>query len=108
MRPDVTYTHCATYSSKQTGNIITSALFEVVQKMNWNRNDGESDDYDSTIPPLLIKEDIDAVDSGDESKNYLISKEMLEDIHDRSQYHPNVNKRYARYKIRDRISKRQL
>ena len=33
---------------------------------------------------------------------------MLEDIFDRSQTHPNVNRREARYKIRDRIRQRQL
>ena len=32
---------------------------------------------------------------------------MLEDIRDGSQTHPNVNKREARYKIRDRIRQRQ-
>ena len=32
---------------------------------------------------------------------------MLEDIHDGSQTHPNVNKRKARYKIRDRIRQGQ-
>ena len=33
--------------------------------------------------------------------------EMLEDIRDGSQYHPNVNRRDVRYKIRDRIKQRQ-
>ena len=33
---------------------------------------------------------------------------MLEDIRDRSQTHPNVSRREARYKIRDRIKQRQL
>ena len=32
---------------------------------------------------------------------------MLEDIHDGSQSHPNINKREARYKIRDGIRKKQ-
>ena len=32
---------------------------------------------------------------------------MLEDIFDRIQTHPNVNRRESRYKIRDRISQRQ-
>ena len=45
------------------------------------------------MPPLLSKEEIDAIDSGDESDHDLISTEMLEDIRDRSQSHPNVNKR---------------
>ena len=48
------------------------------------------------------------IDSSDESDHDLISTEMLEDICDGSQTHTNVNIREARYKIRDRIRKRQL
>ena len=33
---------------------------------------------------------------------------MLHDIRDGSQTHPNINKREARYKIRDRVRQRQL
>ena len=47
------------------------------------------------------------INSGDDSDHDLISTEMLEDICDRSQTHPNVNKKEARYKIRDRIRQRQ-
>ena len=47
------------------------------------------------------------MDSGDESDHDLISTEILEDIRDGSQSHPNVNKKEARYKIRDRIRQRQ-
>ena len=43
------------------------------------------------------------MDYGDRSDHDIISAEMLEDIRDRSQSHPNVNKREDRYKIRDRI-----
>ena len=50
---------------------------------------------------------MDAINSGDESDHDLISTEMLEDIHEGSQTHPNVNGREARYKIRDCIRKRQ-
>ena len=35
--------------------------------------------------------------SGDESDHDLISTEMLEDIRDGSQTHPNVNRREAHY-----------
>ena len=45
--------------------------------------------------------------SGDESDNDIIFMEMLEDIRDRSQTQPNVNRRGARYKIRDCIRQRQ-
>ena len=50
---------------------------------------------------------MDAMDSGDESDHDFISTDMLEDIHEGSQSHPNVNQREARYKIRDRIRQRQ-
>ena len=33
---------------------------------------------------------------------------MLEEIHNGSQTHPNVNRRETRYKIRDHIRQRQL
>ena len=59
------------------------------------------------MPPLLSEEDMDAMDYGDESDHDLIYMKMLEDIRDRSQTHPNVNRRRARYKIRDRIKKRK-
>ena len=47
------------------------------------------------------------INSGHESDNDLIYTEMLEDICDRSQNYLNVNRREARYKIRDRISQSQ-
>ena len=53
----------------------------------------------------MIKQYMDALNSGDESYHDLISTEMLEDIHDESQIHANGNKRKAHYKIRNRIRK---
>ena len=50
---------------------------------------------------------MDAINSGDESDHDLISTEMLEDIRDGSQTHPNINRREARYKIRDHIKQIQ-
>ena len=41
----------------------------------------------------MSEEYMDAIDSGDESYHDLIFREMLEDIRDRSQTHPNVNRR---------------
>ena len=55
----------------------------------------------------MSEQDMDAINSGDESDHDLISTEMLDDIHDGSQTHPNVNRREARYKISDRIRQRQ-
>ena len=51
---------------------------------------------------------MDAMDSGDESYHYLISKELLEYIRDGSQFRPDGNQREARYKISDSISQIQL
>ena len=51
---------------------------------------------------------MDAINFGDESYHDLISTEMLEDIRDGSQTYPNVNRREARYTIRDRNRQRQL
>ena len=42
---------------------------------------------------MMSKQDMDAINSGDESDNDLISTEMLEDIRDGSHTHPNVNRR---------------
>ena len=60
------------------------------------------------MPPLLIEEEINAMDSGDESDHDFISMDMLENICDERQSHPNVNHRDACYKIRYRIKQRQL
>ena len=48
------------------------------------------------------------LDSNEESDHDLISTEMVEDIRDGSQTHPNVNKMEAHYKIHDRVRQRQL
>ena len=50
---------------------------------------------------------MDSMDSGDYSDRDLISMEMLENIRDVVQSHPNVNQRESFYKIRDRIRKIQ-
>ena len=50
---------------------------------------------------------MDAMDSGNDSDYDPISTEILEEILDGSQSHPNVKRRESRYKIRDRIKQRQ-
>ena len=55
------------------------------------------------MPPLISEEEIDVMDSDDESDNEPISTKMLEDICDGNTSNPNVNTRKARYKIRDHI-----
>ena len=52
---------------------------------------------------MIIKQDMGAMNSGDESDHDLISTEMLEEIRDRNQTPPNDNRRETSYKIRDSI-----
>ena len=54
----------------------------------------------------MSKQDMDAINSGDESDHDIISTDMLEDIRDESQTHPNVNRRETHCKIRDSIRQR--
>ena len=108
MRPDLAYTPCATFLREQTGNIITYAQFEAGNVLTKTLNDAEIGDDDSIMSPLLIEENIIAMDYDDKSDYDLISTEMLEEICDRSQSLPNVNQKEACYKIRDRIRQRQL
>ena len=49
----------------------------------------------------MSEQDMENINSGDESNHDILSTEMLEDICDGSQTHRNVNKREAHYKIRD-------
>ena len=47
------------------------------------------------------------IDYNEKSDHDLMSTEILEDIRDGSQTHPDVNKREARYEIRDRVRKKE-
>ena len=99
----------ATSLRRKTGDIITFAQFEEGNIRTKTFNDEESGDEsndNSIMPPLIIEEEMEAMDSGDESDHDLISTEILEDIRDGSQYHPDVNQREACYKICDRIKQR--
>ena len=60
------------------------------------------------MPPLIIEEEMDAMDSGDELDDEHMSTETFEDIRGGSQSHPSVTRRDARYKIRDCIKQIQL
>ena len=91
MRPAVMYTPCATSLRGETGNIITFAQFEEGNILTKTHNDEESGDESDDKSILTM-------DSDDGSDHDLISTEMLEDIFDRIQSHPNVNRREARFK----------
>ena len=80
------------------------AQFEEGNILTKTRNDAESGNDDSIMPPLLSEEEMDDMDSGYDSYHDLISTDMLEYICDGSQSHTNFNQREARYKIRDFIS----
>ena len=56
---------------------------------------------------MINEQDMENLDSNEQSDHDLISTEMLEDIRDGSQTHPNVNKREARYEICDRIRRKE-
>ena len=56
---------------------------------------------------MMIKQDMENIDSNEQSDHDLISTEMLEDIRDRSQTHPKVNIREACYKIRDHVGQKE-
>ena len=85
MHPSVTYTPCATSLKEQTGNITSFAHFEEGNLIYENFNDAESghkSDEDSIMPLILREEEIYAMNYGNDSDDYPISTEMLEDIRD--------------------------
>ena len=89
----VTSTPCFMSSIEQTDNIITFTHFEegnILIKTHNNAKSGKEPDNGSI---MMSKQDMDAIDSGDDSEHGLIYTEMLEDIRDGSQTHPNVNRR---------------
>ena len=108
MRPAVTYTLHSTSSKEQTGDVITFTHFEEGNILTETSNDAESGDESDNKSIMMIKQDMENINYDDESDHDIISKEMLEDIRDGSQTHPNVNKREASYKIHDRIRQKQL
>ena len=55
----------------------------------------------------MSEQDMDAITYGDESDHDLTSTEMLEDIRDGSQNHPNIKSREVIYKTNDCIRQRQ-
>ena len=89
MCPSVVYTPYYISTKKQNDNIITFTQFEEGNILTKICNDEESGE--ASVPPLLSKEEIDAMDYGDESDHDLIYTEIFKTIRDRIQSHPNVN-----------------
>ena len=102
MRLAVTYILYATSLKEETGDVITFTQFEEGKICTETRNDVENGDKSANESIMIREQDMDAMDSGDQSDHDIISTEMLEEIRDRSQTHPIVNKRDAGYKIRER------
>ena len=97
-RPAVMHTPCATSLRGKTGDIITFAQFEegnLVTKTRNNAESGDKSDDNSIMPPLLSKEEMDVMDSGDDLDDEPMSTKMLEYICDGSQSHLNYNRREA-------------
>ena len=107
MRMSVMFTLYATPSKEQTGDLIMLAQFEEGNILTKTHKYVESGDESDNKSIMMSKQEIDAINAGDVSYHDHISTEILEDIRDGSQTHPNINIREARYKIRDRISHRQ-
>ena len=103
MHPTVTYTPYATSPKEQTGDVITFAQFEEGNILTEIRNDEESSDESDKESIMMSEQDMENLDSDEKSDHDFISTEMLEDICDGSQTHPTVNKREARYEIRDHV-----
>ena len=89
--PEVMYTPCDTSSRGKYVNIITFVQFEEVNILTKTCNDAESGDKSDDESNMMSEQDMENINSGDESDHDLISTEMLEVIRDGSQTHPNVN-----------------
>ena len=107
MRPTVTYTPYATSSKEQTGDVIMFAQFEEGNLITETRNDTESDDESDSKSMMMSKKDIENIDEKEKFDDNLISTEMLYDIRDGNQTHPNIDKRETRLEIRDRIKQKK-
>ena len=103
----MTYTPYTTSSKEKTGDVITFTQFEEGNILTETRNNAENCDESDNKSIMMSEQDMENLNSGDESDHDLISTDMLEDICNRSHTHTNVNRREARYKIRDRIRQRQ-
>ena len=107
MRPEVMYTPYATYYKEQTGDVITFAKFEEENILTETCNDTENGDKSDSKSIMMNEQDMENLDENEKSNHDIISTETLEEICDRNQTYPTVNKREARCKINDRIKQTQ-
>ena len=87
--------------------VITFTQFEEGNILTETRNNAESGDESDNESIMMREQDMENLDSNERSDHDLISTDMLEYIRDGSKTHLKVNKRKARYKIRDRIRQSQ-
>ena len=107
MHPTVTYTPYATSSKEKTGAVIMFTHFEEGDLLTETHNNIESGDESNSESLMMSKQDMENIDDKEKFDDNLISMETLHDICDGNQTHPNIDKREARLKIRDRIKQRQ-
>ena len=103
MRPAVAYTSYATSSKEQTGDVITFAQFEEGNLLTETSNDTESGDKSDSESIMMNKQDMENLDEKERFNDDDISTEMLHDIRDGNQTHPNIDKRGARLIIRNHV-----
>ena len=104
----VTYTAYDTSSKEETGGIFMFAHFDESTLLSETRDDAESSDKfnnNSIMPPLISEDEMNSMDSGNESEDEHVSKDMLEEIIDGSQSHPRINVREAHCKYVIALSK---
>ena len=107
MRLTVTYTPYAKSSKEQTGNVITFTQFKEGNLLTETSNDTESGDEINIESIMMREQDMKNLDEKEKFDDDLISTETLHDICDGNQTHPNIDKREARLKIRDRIKQKK-
>ena len=73
MRPTVTYTPYATSSKEQTGDVITFAQIEEGNILTETRKDAESGDKSDNESIMMSEQDMENLNSGDESDHDIIS-----------------------------------
>ena len=94
MRPAVSYTPYA-FTHFEEGDLLSETRD--------NAESGNESDENSTMTPLFSKEEMDALDSGNEYDDEPINTYMLKDNCDGSQSRPSIHRIEARYNICDYI-----
>ena len=108
MCPIVTYTLYATSSKEKTGDVITFTQFEEGNLLTETSNDTESGDKSDSKSIMMSKQDMENLNEKEKFNDDLISTETLHDIRDGNQTHPNIAKRWACLKIRERVKQKKL